>query len=122
LIRHAHTWRDSIYDLRRTLPRRLPKLHSVGGAVAFTEQKTMNQKVSVPVLIVIIVVAIAAIIGSVKYYRASTGADEVDQMHAAMSKTTPGKPPFSPEQMARMRGTGTGNPKGPSGPPAAAPQ
>jgi hypothetical protein len=88
----------------------------------FTEQEAMNQKISVPVVIVIIAVAIAAIIGSVKYYRASTGADIVDQMHATMARTKPGQAPFSPDQMARMRGTGKENQKGPAGPPAGAPQ
>jgi hypothetical protein len=83
----------------------------------------MNQKIAVPVLVVIILVAIIAVAGSVMYYRKSTGADVVDQMHAAMRKTKPGQPPFSPEQMERMRSRGRGeSPKGPAAPPAGAPQ
>jgi hypothetical protein len=68
----------------------------------------MEKKIPLPVVIALLVCAIAAVVGSIMYYRKANGADIVDQMHATMAKAKSGQAPFTPEQMQQMRSQGRG--------------
>lgn len=73
----------------------------------------MGKKLSMPIAIALLALAIVAVIGSIMYYRKTSGADVIDQMHETMSKAKPGQSPFTPEQMQQMKSQG----KGPGGAP-----
>lgn len=66
-------------------------------------------KVSGPVAAGAIALAVVVLVIAGWFYaRHVTGQDSVDQLHADMAKIPPGRAPFSPEQlekMKQMRGT-----------------